>query len=239
MFTNALGETIFLGTVERAASVLKVSKSTVCSGRAKGGVITEVNQVFAVRSEDAIELCRRDRNGRFWKIGTRPVMVEPTGKVKDVTEALYDVVGEEVETVPADARFREVDGYTVGDCGVVMSPAGKPLRMQKDGSVTMHGKRRRVDRLVAEAFIGPGWDGAVVVHKDGDPRNCSWFNLRWAGKKVGGACVMRDRPDGKDRKVFRSVREAAEDRGVSPSMIYQFISGRKRDCQGYIWSFNI
>lgn len=237
VYRNAVGETMFLGTVERAAKVLGVSKSTVCGGRVRGGVIVDVGQVFAVRCGDAIELCRRDQNGRFWKIGSRPVSVEPDGKVKDVTEALYDVVGENVEAVPADARFREMDGYMVGDCGIVVSPCGKPLRMQKDGWVTVRGRRMKVDRLVAEAFIGPGWDGAVLQHRDGDPSNCSWLNLRWSGKRDGCRSVARDMADGRGRKVFRSVREAAEERGVSPSMIYQFISGRKKDSNGYIWSY--
>lgn len=239
VFINTLGEKLFLGTVERAASVLGVSKTTVCSGRAKGGWIVDVGQVFAVKTEGSIELCRRDRYGRFWKIGSEPVMVEPAGVVKDVTEVMYDVVGENVDAVPADARFKEVDGYMVGDCGIVVSPSGRPLKMQGDGSVVIHGRRRRVDRLVIEAFLGPGWEGAVVQHKDGDPRNCSIGNLMWARKKDWKMKVSRDQPDGRNRKEFESVKAAAEDRGVSPSLIYQFISGRKRDCQGYIWSFII
>lgn len=237
VFINALGEKLFLGTVERAAKVLGVSRTTVCSGRAKGGEIVDVGQVFAVKTGSSIELCRRDRMGVFWKIGSEPVRVEPAGVVKDITEAMYDVVGESVDAVPADARFKEVDGYMVGDCGIVVSPSGRPLKMQEDGSVVIHGRRRRVDRLVIEAFLGPGWEGAVVQHKDGDSRNCSIGNLRWARKKDWKMKVSRDQPDGRNRKEFESVKAAAEDRGVSPSLIYQFISGRKRDCQGYIWSF--
>lgn len=49
------------------------------------------------------------------------------------------------------------------------------LRLTIDGKTVL----RRVHTLVAEAFIGPRPDGAVVCHNDSDPSNNSLSNLRY------------------------------------------------------------
>lgn len=42
----------------------------------------------------------------------------------------------------------------------------------------------RVDRMIAEAFIGPRPTGCVLVHKDGNPLNCAAANLEYVQEGV-------------------------------------------------------
>lgn len=194
--------------------------------------------IFVVRDRDRYRVCQKNKYGGFVEM----ISGEPVGGTRavDITGPMFSG---QVVTRMKGGRCAELGGgYRVYESGKVTGP-GSPdgLAVQKDGCVVMSGRRVRVADLVAEKFLPRVMGMNFVGHRDGNKLNNAAQNLEWRfheeGRKVIG--VSRTDAHGRGRKVFRSVREAAEDRGVSPSMIYQFISGRKRDCQGYIWSFNI
>ena len=100
-------------------------------------------------------------------------------------------------------RYRPIEGfegYRVGSDGTVWSrwthnghqprrlgDMWRQLKTQRDrgGYLTLllcrDGRpyRRRVHRLVLEAFVGPRPNGMEACHNDGVPTNCSVGNLRW------------------------------------------------------------
>jgi hypothetical protein len=49
------------------------------------------------------------------------------------------------------------------------------VRLEKDGKEEV----RRLDEIVARAFLGEPPPGTVLVHLDGDPVNCAATNLRY------------------------------------------------------------
>lgn len=235
IYIEPSGERRYLGGVREAAQKLGVSVASVYRNKN----VVEIPDIWVVRSEKKMVCCYRDSRGAFREIGT-DIFVRATGAAKNVTRALYDMP--EIPTAKIDelTRGKRIEGGYVWADGTVVGKTGKPLKVQKDGSVLVAGKRKKVDRIVAEAFLPEVPDAVRVEHRDGDKRNNAAGNLKWSvlpEKHKGAMPVSRSTPSGKNMKVFRSVREAAKDRGVSVQMIYQFIWGRKRDCQDYIWSY--
>lgn len=99
-------------------------------------------------------------------------------------------------------------GYLVSDQGRVAGPRGDNIaqRIDRKGyrsvSLWRGGKshRRAVQRLVAEAFIGPRPDGCVVRHRDGDNTHNEATNLRYgtpteneADKREHGTTLLGER----------------------------------------------
>jgi hypothetical protein len=83
--------------------------------------------------------------------------------------------------------FREIYGYKVSKCGVVLGRRGKPIAPSDNGrgypivSVVINGRRtsKGVHRLVAEAWL-PNPEGLPEVnHKDCDRSNPHLDNLEW------------------------------------------------------------
>jgi hypothetical protein len=99
-------------------------------------------------------------------------------------------------------------GYRVGNDGsvwsclkqagysrrYVMTTEWHPLKLNTaDGypSVKIRGRRRKVHRLVLEAFVGPCPDGMEGCHWNGTPTDCRLDNLRWDTHKGNGADSIR------------------------------------------------
>lgn len=108
-----------------------------------------------------------------------------------------------------------------------------------------------VSRLVAKAFC-PGWfEGAVVNHKDENPRNNRADNLEWCSQSYN--CKYGHRNDTmieqRSRKVerlmgnvivtYNSIRSAAEMTGVSAAHICQCCKGERKTAGGTQWRYAI
>jgi hypothetical protein len=109
-----------------------------------------------------------------------------------------------------DEQWKYVEGfpnYLVSDLGRVNGPRGDLTQcVDRKGyrsvSLTANGRRvkRAVQRLVAEAFIGPRPDGCVVRHRDGDNTHNAATNLRYgtpaeneADKREHGTTLLGER----------------------------------------------
>jgi hypothetical protein len=111
-----------------------------------------------------------------------------------------------------------------------------------------YGFQKRVNILVAEAFLGGPYPGLDVHHKDGDKTNNHADNLEWCTRKENVQYAIRDglmKPYGGGRsnrikvrckengEVYESLNECAKTLGISQSMLSQYLRGRLRTCGGY------
>lgn len=74
-------------------------------------------------------------------------------------------------------------GYSVREDGIIVSPEGKELKgyfVKGFLCVQINGKRLKIHRLVAQAFIPNPMDLPYVLHKDGDKINNKYTNLEWS-----------------------------------------------------------
>lgn len=84
-------------------------------------------------------------------------------------------------------EFREVEGYRVSMCGVILGRRGRPLKAYDNGkgylivSVTIGGKHtsKAVHRFVAEAWVANPDGLEEINHIDCDRQNNSIDNLEW------------------------------------------------------------
>lgn len=152
--------------------------------------------------------------------------------------------------------WREIGGfpsYRISSWGRVESPRVDILSLSltngylvvslcRDGFVSNH----RVNRLVAEAFLGPPpFAGAHAAHNDGNRENNLATNLRWTngldnqadverhGNRVKGSAVFGSRltesviPEIKERaSKGERYRDIADDFGVSISTVSLIKLGR-------------
>ena len=73
------------------------------------------------------------------------------------------------------------------------------------------------------------------------------YGYRWSFEKVDALPpfapftntrkVMRISPDGADRKIYDSIKEAAEDNNASAPNITEVCKGRTQTCKGYYWEY--
>lgn len=91
-------------------------------------------------------------------------------------EGLYIVSthGDVISLPRETGRRGLVNGYELKACAT--GGSALYVDLSRDGTV----RRFRLDRLVAEAFLGaPPGQCADLVHIDGDQRNNDAFNLAW------------------------------------------------------------
>lgn len=196
-----------------------------------------VEAIYAVKTSRRYCICRKDDEGRFWELLSNETVFGDA--VKEISESMY--TGRSVKRGHGKCCRLKGGGAVFSD-GTVVGKLGEVLEPGKDGKVRVDGKMKKVADLVAEAFLEcklPGMD--YVRHKDGDKGNNRVENLEWSfePEEREVAMVRRSEADGRNPRVFRSVKAAAADRGVSVQAIYQFAHGNKKDSKGYIWSFII
>lgn len=109
---------------------------------------------------------------------------------------------------------------------------------------------RRVNRLVAEAFIPNPDDLPVVHHKDENKQNNNVDNLEWCtvqyntcyGEGLKSGAIKRGRPviqldNGVVINEYYSTGNASDETGIPQGNIYNACAGKRRIAGGYEWRF--
>lgn len=111
-----------------------------------------------------------------------------------------------------------------------------------------YGFQKRVNILVAQAFLGGPYPNLDVYHKDNDKTNNRADNLEWCTRKENVRHAIEDgvmKPYGGGRsnrikvrckengEVYESLNECAKSLGISQSMLSQYLRGKLRTCGGY------
>jgi hypothetical protein len=110
------------------------------------------------------------------------------------------------------AAVKGFPGYCVSDQGEVRGPRGKPLkqtvggraknykRVMLGGGSSAAKRHAYVHHLVAEAFLGPRPEGALILHANDDGFDNRLANLRYGDRDENEmdrhvAAVAKDLPD--------------------------------------------
>ena len=152
------------------------------------------------------------------------------------------------------------DDYEISSLGSVLSlKSQKMMSILSTGygylgvNLCLYGVKKRfyIHRLVAEHFVDNPFGHKYVDHIDGDKTNNSSSNLRWTSAKENSNNVnTRDKfgkhlskkvgmfdINGKLIQTFKSGREAAQIRNLSPGNISTCCRGETKTCGGYVWKF--
>lgn len=140
-------------------------------------------------------------------------------------------------------RRKRIEGrYEVTDAGEVLS-GGLPLSPVRGVWVSIGGKRRRVDWLVARAFVPNPEGRPYLVHLNGDVRDSRAENLAWSespqvwrrvGRKASPRPVGAWDGAGNPAGSWSGVVEAARATGLRPSGI-RSAADRKGSCGELLW----
>lgn len=163
------------------------------------------------------------------------------------------------------------DGYSVSNYGQICGPRKRLLKLveTKNGylKVTLCSKDRRMDkrvnRLVAEAFIPNPEDYPLVMHRDNNRKNNRVDNLSWGTHSDNNQWMHdcgrhpltltdddRERAYSKrrvpvraidiktgEKRIFISQHEAARQLGVSQQHIWGVLNGYRRSTGGYVFEY--
>lgn len=140
-------------------------------------------------------------------------------------------------------RRKRVEGrYEVTEEGMVLS-GGLPLSPVRGVWVSIGGRRRRVDWLVARAFVPNPEGRPYLVHLNGDVRDSRAENLAWSeepqvwrrgGRKASPRPVGAWTAAGEAAGVWNGAVEAARALGLRASGI-RAAADRKGSCGGLLW----
>lgn len=170
--------------------------------------------------------------------------------------------------------WKEIEGwpgYKVSTDGRISGPRSKILKPVKGNNgymkvtLSVNGKRqdKRVNRLVAEAFIGNPENYPVVMHHDNNPENNNVTNLSWGTYSDNNKWMyicdrhpinlndeQREKAYSKrrvpiiaincttgDRIEFVSQHEAARELGVSQQHIWGVLNGYRKSTGGYYFEY--
>ena len=108
-----------------------------------------------------------------------------------------------------------------------------------------------IHRLVALEFADGYFEGAIVNHKDENPKNNKQENLEWCtyqyninysnnlkkARKANVKKVAKFDTDGKLIKKYESITEAARDNRVSGASISNCLLGKHKTSCGFLWKY--
>ena len=108
-----------------------------------------------------------------------------------------------------------------------------------------------IHRLVALEFVDGYFEGAIVNHKDENPKNNKQENLEWCtyqyninysnnlkkARKANVKKVAKFDTDGKLIKKYESITEAARDNRVSGASISNCLLWKHKTSCGFLWKY--
>lgn len=131
--------------------------------------------------------------------------------------------------------------YEVSDRGIVYSD-GMPLAAIGGVGVNLRGKRVKICELVAKAFLEGSGEGRWVRHKNGDVKDNRVENLEWSdekeerrGRKSVERVVRAVTRGGEMVGIWRSVKDASRESGVSEYAIRSALRGERKSAGGLLW----
>ena len=146
--------------------------------------------------------------------------------------------------------------YAITSCGKVWSYKSKKfLTPRKHSSgylrVNLYKDGIKIDyyihRLVADAYISNPNGLLEVNHKDENKHNNSINNLEWCSREYNINYGTRNKKNSDAKsiavfclelnKVFRSIKDAANEVGISPVYIGRCCKGKQKTSGGYHWQY--
>ena len=131
--------------------------------------------------------------------------------------------------------------YEISDRGIVYSD-GMPLAAIGGVGVNLGGKRVKICELVAKAFLEGNGEGRWVRHKNGNVKDNRVENLEWSdereefrGRKSVERVVRAVTRGGEMVGIWRSVKDASRESGVSEYAIRSALRGERKSAGGLLW----